>query len=164
MKILILIIQIIIILAFALFGFQKIFMPLPDLIELGMLWIEDFPAWQVRTIGILEALGVLGLIFPYVFKSLPKVIVAVASGALALTMIGAIITHISRGYVILSIIINSILFFKATIFVSCSSLTKLSLFKMLIRLCPVVSCFSITLCIVSSSRIFSFVRNDIIDS
>jgi len=113
MKVFISIIQIILILVFALFGFQKILMPLPDLIEQGMLWIEDFPAWQVRTIGFLEVLGAFGLIFPYVIKSLPKIIVAIASGGLALTMVGATITHISRGDVILSIIINSILFLMA---------------------------------------------------
>ena len=115
MKVFILIIQIILILVFALFGFQKIFMPLPDLIKQGMLWIEDFPAWQVRTIGFLEVLGAFGLIFPYVIKSLPKIIVAIASGSLALTMVGAIITHISRGDVILSIIITSILFLMAVL-------------------------------------------------
>ena len=115
MKVFILIIQIILILVFALFGFQKVFMPIPDLIEFGMLWIEDFPAWQVRTIGFLEVLGAFGLIFPYVIKSLPKIIVVIASGGLALTMVGAIITHISRGDVILSIIINSILFLMAVL-------------------------------------------------
>ena len=115
MKVFILIIQIILILVFALFGFQKIFMPLPDLIKQGMLWIEDFPAWQVRTIGFLEVLGAFGLIFPYVIKSLPKIMVAIASGGLALTMVGAIITHISRGDVILSIIITSILFLMAVL-------------------------------------------------
>ena len=115
MKVFILIIHIILILVFALFGFQKIFMPLPDLIEQGMLWIEDFPAWQVRTIGILEVLGVFGLIFPYIIKTLPKIIVAIASGSLAFTMVGSIITHISRGDVIMSIIINSILFLMAVL-------------------------------------------------
>ena len=115
MKVFILIIQIILILVFTLFGFQKIFMPLPDLIKQGMLWIEDFPGWQVRTIGFLEVLGAFGLIFPYVIKSLPKIMVAIASGCLALTMVGAIITHISRGDVILSIVINSILFLMAVL-------------------------------------------------
>ena len=113
MKVFILIIQIILILVMALFGFQKIFMPLPDLIKQGMLWIEDFPAWQVRIIGILEVLGAFGLSFPYVIKSLPKNIVVIASGGLALTMAGAIITHISRGDVLMSLIITSTLFLMA---------------------------------------------------
>ena len=113
MKVFLLVIQGILILVMGLFGFQKVFMAIPDLIEQGMLWIEDFPVWQVRTIGILEVLGALGLIFPYVFKSLPKIIVPIASGGLALTMVGAVITHISRGDVIMSIIITSILFLMA---------------------------------------------------
>jgi VIT1/CCC1 family predicted Fe2+/Mn2+ transporter len=90
-------------------------MPLPDLIEFGMLWIEDFSAWQVRTIGILEVLAVFGLILPYVIKPLPKIIVAIAAGGLALTMVGGLVTHISRGDVIMSIIINSILFVMAVL-------------------------------------------------
>ena len=113
MKVFILIIQIILVLVFALFGFQKIFMPLPDLIDQGMLWIEDFPEWQVRIIGFLEVIGAFGLIFPYIIKTLPKMIIAIASGSLALIMVGAIITHIIRGDVILSIIITSILFLMA---------------------------------------------------
>ncbi|MGL1887637.1 MAG: DoxX family protein [Reichenbachiella sp.] len=115
MKVVALIIQIILVLVMGLFGFQKVIMPLPDLIELGMLWIEDFPLWQVRTIGALEALGALGLIFPYVIKSLPKILVSFAAGGLAITMVGAIITHISRGDVILSVIITSTLFVMAVL-------------------------------------------------
>ena len=113
MNVFISIIQFILILVMALFGFQKIFMPLPGLIEQGMLWIEDFPAWQVRAIGILEVLGVCGLSLPYLIKSLPKIIVVIASVGLALTMVGAVITHISRGDVILSIIITSTLILMA---------------------------------------------------
>lgn len=115
MKVFISILQIILILVMGLLGFQKIYMPLPDLIEQGMLWVEDFPAWQVRTIGILEVLGALGLTIPYVIKTLPKIIIVLASAGLALTMVGAVITHISRGDVILSIIITSTLFLMAVL-------------------------------------------------
>ena len=115
MKVFILIIQVILILVMGLFGSQKIFMSLPDLIAQGMLWIEDFPAWQVRTIGILEVLGAFGLFFPYVIKFLPKIIIVIASGSLALTMVGAIITHISRGDVIASVIITSTLCLMAVL-------------------------------------------------
>ena len=44
-----------------------------------------------------------------------KIIVVIASAGLALTMLGAIITHISRGDVILSVIITSILFLMAVL-------------------------------------------------
>ena len=115
MKVFIIIIQTILVLVMMLFGIQKVVMPIPDLIQFGMLWIEDFPAWQVRTIGMLEVLGALGLILPYVIKSLPKTIVVLASGGLAITMVGAVITHISRGDVIASVIITSTLFLMSVL-------------------------------------------------
>ena len=97
-------------LAFGLFGLQKVFGNIPDLIAQGMLWIEDFPAWQVRAIGAVEVLGVLGLNAPYLLKALPRVLVPMAAGGLALTMIGAIATHVGRGDPPLSIIITTLLF------------------------------------------------------
>ena len=102
--------QILLTLAFVLFGLQKVFMPIPDLISQGMLWIEDFPAWQVRTIGALEFLGALGLNAPYLIKALPKMLVPLAAGGLALTMVGAIATHIIRADPALSVIITTLMF------------------------------------------------------
>ena len=106
--------QILLTLAFGLFGLQKVFLPIPDLIAQGMLWIEDFPAWQVRLIGALEALGAIGLNAPYLIKRLPKTIVPLAAGGLALTMIGAIATHIGRGDPALSVVITVALFGMST--------------------------------------------------
>ena len=113
MKVILAIVQIILILIFLLLGGQKAFLPIPDLIDQGMLWIEDFQVWQVRTIGSLEVLGAIGLFLPYLVKSIPKALVPLASGGLALTMVGAIITHISRADPILSIILTSIFFLMA---------------------------------------------------
>lgn len=96
-------------LTFALFGMQKVVMPIADLIAMGMLWIEDFPAWQVRTIGALEVLGVVGLNAPYLLKSLPKILVPLAAGGLGITMVGAVVTHLVRADPLLSIVITSAL-------------------------------------------------------
>ncbi|MCP4871144.1 MAG: DoxX family protein [Proteobacteria bacterium] len=102
--------QILLALVFGLFGAQKVVMPIPDLIEFGMWWIEDFPAWQVRVIGALEVLGAVGLVAPYGIKALPRMIVPLAAGGLALTMIGAIATHVQRQDPTPSIVITSVLF------------------------------------------------------
>ncbi len=102
--------QILLILAFGLFGAQKVFGAIPDLIAQGMWWIEDFAVWQVRTIGALEVLGAIGLVAPYIIKALPRVLVPMASGGLAITMIGAIATHVNRQDPVASIVITSILF------------------------------------------------------
>jgi hypothetical protein len=102
--------HIILTLAMALFGLQKVFLPIPDLVAQGMLWIEDFPAYQVRGIGALEFLGALGLNLPYLLKVLPKQLVPLAAGGLAVTMVGAIVTHVTRQDPAASIVITSLLF------------------------------------------------------
>lgn len=83
-------------LAMGLFGFQKVVMPVADLIAQGMWWVEDFAPWQVRTIGMLEVLGAIGLNAPYLIKALPRILVPLAAAGLGLTMVGAILTHVVR--------------------------------------------------------------------
>jgi len=100
-------------LAFGLFGLQKVFMAMPDLIAQGMWWIEDFSAWQVRAIGALEVLGVLGLNMPYLLKPIPKRVIPLASACLALTMVVAIPMHVMRGDPIPAVVVNSILLLMA---------------------------------------------------
>lgn len=102
-------VQILLILAFGLFGAQKVLAPIPDLIAQGMLWIEEFPEWQVRAIGALEVLGALGLAAPYALKALPRVLVPAAASGLALTMLGAIATHIRRGDPAASLVVTTVL-------------------------------------------------------
>jgi hypothetical protein len=101
-------------LALGIFGFQKVVGSIPALIEQGMLWIADFPVWQVRAIGALEVLGVLGLNAPYVIKKLPRILVPAAAAGLAITMIGAVATHIMRGDPAPSIVITTALFAMGT--------------------------------------------------
>ena len=110
MNILVWIAQILLVVIFLLTGVPKLFMPINDLIAQGMLWMEDFPVWQIRVIGILETLAILGLTLPYIIKQLPKLLVPLASAGLALTMIGAIFTHIVRGDPTMSIVVTSIIF------------------------------------------------------
>jgi hypothetical protein len=102
--------HIVLTLAFGLFGLQKVVMAIPDLIAFGMLWIEDFPVWQVRAIGALEVLGAIGLNAPYLIKALPKMLVPAAAAGLALTMIGAFATHVLRSDPAPSLVITGLLF------------------------------------------------------
>ena len=109
MKILFWIIQILIILAFIPAGIPKLFMPIDQMIAQGMHWMEDFSEMQIRIIGVLETLAILGLTLPYFIKALPKILVPLAAGGLALTMAGAVITHITRQDPALSITITTLL-------------------------------------------------------
>ena len=109
--------QILLILIFLLFGLQKLLMSQADLLAFGMLWVEDFQPWQIKTIAALEVLAALGMFLPYFIKKIPKIIVAISSAGLALTMIGAIFTHIVRNDLIISIVLTSF-FFLMGIFVA----------------------------------------------
>ena len=62
----------------------------------SMDWVDDFSDGQVRLIGILEVLGAIGLILPGLTGILP-ILTPLAAVGLALTMVGAAITHFRRG-------------------------------------------------------------------
>jgi uncharacterized membrane protein YphA (DoxX/SURF4 family) len=60
-----------------------------------MAWTEDFDPKLLRTIGGLEVLGAIGLILPAV-TGIATFLVPLAATGLAITMIGAAITHARR--------------------------------------------------------------------
>ena len=109
MNIIVWIAHALVVVIFLLTGVPKIFMPIEDLIAQGMWWMEDFSVWQIRGIGILETLAAFGLVLPYLIKGLPNLLVPLASSGLALTMIGAIATHVLREDPILSIVVTTII-------------------------------------------------------
>ncbi|WP_188194792.1 DoxX family protein [Nonomuraea sp. SYSU D8015] len=61
----------------------------------NMGWAEDFPPRALKAIGALEVLGALGLILPPALGIAP-VLAPLAAAGLAVTMIGAILTHARR--------------------------------------------------------------------
>lgn len=66
----------------------------PEAIEQAP-WMADLPVWQVRAIGVLEILGALGLVLPFVTGTLPWV-TPLAGVCLALLMVAALIFHARR--------------------------------------------------------------------
>jgi uncharacterized membrane protein YphA (DoxX/SURF4 family) len=95
MNIVLWIVQILLALAFAMAGIMKVTQPLGRL-ETRMGWVKDVGPRGVRLIGSLEILGAIGLILPAVTGILPWLTPLAATG-LALTMVGAMITHSRRG-------------------------------------------------------------------
>ena len=61
-----------------------------------MGWIDTVPLRLVRTIGVLEVLGALGLVLPPLTGIAPGLALAAAIG-LVLIQVGAISLHLSRG-------------------------------------------------------------------
>ena len=89
------IVQILLALLFAMVGIMKVTQPV-DRLEVRMGWVKSVGPRGVRLIGSLEILGAIGLILPAVTGILPW-LTPVAAACLALTMIGAMITHGRRG-------------------------------------------------------------------
>ncbi|MGP3914953.1 DoxX family protein [Nonomuraea sp. 10N515B] len=61
----------------------------------NMAWAEDFPPGALKTIGALEVLGAIGLILPPAL-GIVAVLAPLAALGLAVTMMGAILTHARR--------------------------------------------------------------------
>lgn len=86
------IVQILLALAFAASGIMKVSQPMANLSKNMGAWVDDFGPRYVRLIGTVEILGAIGLIIPAVTHILPW-LTPVAAIGLALTMLGAMITH-----------------------------------------------------------------------
>ena len=111
MKILGIILQVLLALVFTMSGFMKLVTSKADLLQdpRGQ-WVENFHPMILKLIGLLEILGVLGLLLPLV-TSLPKKLTGFAAIGLMCTMVGAMITHLSRGegnVIIMNIVLFSI--------------------------------------------------------
>ena len=61
-----------------------------------MGWAAEVSDVEFRTVGLLEVLGALGLILPGALGVAP-LLTPLAAVGLALTMIGAIVTHVRMG-------------------------------------------------------------------
>ncbi|GAA4699404.1 DoxX-like family protein [Promicromonospora umidemergens] len=59
-------------------------------------WVEDFKPRSIKAIGVLEVLGGLGLVLPAALGIAPDLVPLSALG-LAMIMVGAAVTRISRG-------------------------------------------------------------------
>lgn len=75
-------------------GFMKAMKSKEELAE-RMAWVEDFEPNIIKGIGILEVLGAIGLIVPWLTGILP-ILTPLAGLGLAVTMAGAAYTHVRR--------------------------------------------------------------------
>ena len=76
-------------------GFMKASAPIEELAA-QMAWVQYFPDFMVRFIGIAEVAGGLGLILPSLLRIKPKLTPLAASGLVAI-MLGALGTHVLLG-------------------------------------------------------------------
>lgn len=81
---------------FLITGLTKLTQPRAKMAVGPMSWAADVSDAQFRSIGVLEVLGALGLILPAALGVAPA-ITRLAAVGLALTMVGAIATHLRLG-------------------------------------------------------------------
>lgn len=77
-------------------GLTKLTQPRAQLAAGPMAWAADASDVEFRALGLLEVLGALGLVLPGALGIAP-VLTPLAAVGLALTMIGAIATHVRMG-------------------------------------------------------------------
>jgi DoxX-like family len=81
--------------AYALFGSMKATQPLDQLAAM-MTWIPDFPPLFVRTLGVVEVLGAVGLILPSLTRIQPRLTVFAAL-CILVHQLCAVTLHVSKG-------------------------------------------------------------------
>jgi uncharacterized membrane protein YphA (DoxX/SURF4 family) len=81
---------------FAATGLTKLTQPRVKLAAGPMGWAADVTDVQFHTVGLLEVLGALGLVLPGALGIAP-LLTPLAAVGLALTMVGAIATHVRMG-------------------------------------------------------------------
>jgi len=81
---------------FTVTGLVKLTQPRERLAAGMMSWAADVSDAQFRTIGLLELLGAAGLILPGLLD-VAQVLTPLAATGLALTMVGALVTHARLG-------------------------------------------------------------------
>lgn len=79
---------------FVMAGFMKMLQPKEKLKE-RMPWVNDYSATQVKLIGLVELLGGIGLILPWLTGILP-VLTPIAAVGLGIIMILAAIYHFNQ--------------------------------------------------------------------
>jgi uncharacterized membrane protein YphA (DoxX/SURF4 family) len=77
-------------------GLTKLTQPRAKLAAGPMGWAADVTDVEFRTVGLLEVLGALGLVLPGALGIAP-LLTPLAAVGLALTMVGAIATHVRMG-------------------------------------------------------------------
>ncbi|MFT3886670.1 MAG: DoxX family protein [Arachnia sp.] len=82
-------------LAFLGAGFMKVSKSKEALKTAGMGWVDGYSDGAVKAIGAAELAGAVGLILPLATHIAP-ILTPIAAVCLALTMVGAVVTHVRR--------------------------------------------------------------------
>ncbi|MCF6327748.1 MAG: DoxX family protein [Devosiaceae bacterium] len=100
-------VQIFLAIGYAIAGMMKIVSPISDL-ALEMAYAADVPEWFVRTVGVLEIAGAVGIILPALMKVMTW-LVPLTAICFSLVQVTAIFIHANYGETAQFLAINLIL-------------------------------------------------------
>jgi uncharacterized membrane protein YphA (DoxX/SURF4 family) len=89
------VLQIVLAVALLASGVMKVVRPKPALVSAGMGYAEDFSGSALKAIGVLEIVGAVGLLLPWLLNVAP-ILTPIAAVGLAAVMAGAMVVHIRR--------------------------------------------------------------------
>ena len=92
MKIMSVLIKVILISSFFVYGFLMLLKP-HEVLSLELRWVKYFKPWMIKSISILEILGSIGMLLPFIFKKIPSKIGLYSLFLLTSIMFGAVVTH-----------------------------------------------------------------------
>ncbi len=99
--------QILLALAYSMFGALKLFTPIADLSQM-MLFVASSPPWLPRFIGLVEIAGALAMVLPMAINFMPR-LTPIAAAGFSLIQILAIIVHANLGETATTLPINLVL-------------------------------------------------------
>ena len=76
--------------------YMKLMLSPAEMVQMGMAWAEGAPMALIRFIGIVELLGVIGIIVPVATRIMPQMAIYAAMGLAAIQLL-AIPFHVFRG-------------------------------------------------------------------
>jgi protein-S-isoprenylcysteine O-methyltransferase Ste14 len=92
MKTAIILIKIVLISSFLIYGFSMLIKP-HSVLSIDMRWVKYFEPWMIKSISILEILGAVGMLLPLMIKNISYKISSYSLFLLTFIMLGAVITH-----------------------------------------------------------------------
>ena len=100
--------QVLLALVYLAAGGMKLFQPIETLAAAGMAYVTTMPELFIRSVGVLEILGAIGVVLPALTHIRPMLTPAAAVG-LSLVQVSAIILHALRGETAMTLPMNLVL-------------------------------------------------------
>lgn len=106
--------QLLLAVVFVASGSAKSFMSKARMIETGQTGVAPFPVPVIRAVAVLEVVGAVGLVLPWLM-GVTRVLTPLAAVGLSIVMVGAAVSHSRLGEYKQAVAVNGSLFVLLTV-------------------------------------------------